>query len=190
MRKIIVSEHISCDGFLAGPNGEMDWIKFDDQLFDRVGVYTAECDTALYGRTTYQMMEDYWPNAGNKPNATRHDIEHSNWYNNVEKIVLSKSMRMAVKDKTTFISENISDEILKIKQKPGKGILVFGSPQAVHSLMEYDLIDEYWLFVNPILLGNGIPLFANITAKTKLKLITTKVFHCGVIGLNYVVEGN
>ena len=77
MRKIISFMHISLDGFVAGLNGEMDWIKVDEEIFDYVGKRIGEGDTALYGQVTYQMMENYWPAAGTKPEATRHDIEHS-----------------------------------------------------------------------------------------------------------------
>ena len=77
MRKIISFMHISLDGFVAGPNGEMDWIKADEELFAYVGQRISKGDTALYGRVTYQMMENYWPTAADKPNATSHEREHS-----------------------------------------------------------------------------------------------------------------
>lgn len=187
MRKIIVSLHTTLDGFLAGPKGEMDWIKLNDALFDFVGKLTANADTALYGRITYQMMESYWPNAGVKPNASKHDIEHSRWYNQVTKVVLSHTMQGKNGKKTTFIGGNILNEIKKLKQTEGKDILIFGSPSAVHSLMEYDLIDDFWLFVNPILLGKGIPLFERIKDRKNLELMTTKHFSCGVVGLHYAL---
>src|SRR3954468_15144633 len=101
MRKIISLMHVSLDGFVAGPNGEMNWIKVDEELFDYIGKRISESDTALYGRVTYEMMEGYWPNAGNEPNASKHDIEHSKWYNKVHKIVLSKTMTEAGLTNTT-----------------------------------------------------------------------------------------
>jgi dihydrofolate reductase len=183
--------HISLDGFVAGPNGEMDWIKVDQEIFDYVGKRISEGDTALYGRVTYQMMENYWPSAADKPTATRHDIEHSKWYKKVHKVVLSKSMKETVLDNTTIISDNLSERINEIKQSRnggGKEILLFGSPTATHSLIQLNLIDGYWLFVNPIILGRGIPLFVNIKDKIKLKLLTTRHFTCGVTELNYTVD--
>jgi dihydrofolate reductase len=87
--------------------------------------------------------------------------------------------------KTRFIADHISDEIKKLKEKPGKNILIFGSPGTSHVLMEHNLIDEFWLFVNPVILGNGIPLFAGITNKIDLKLLETKEFPYGVIALHY-----
>src|SRR6478672_9587552 len=116
MRKLISFMHISLDGFVAGPNGEMNWIKVDQELFDHIGKRIGETDTALYGRVTYQMMEDYWPNAGNKPDASKHDIEHSKWYNKVHKVVLSKTMKGTSLPNTTIISDNISKELNEIKQ--------------------------------------------------------------------------
>ena len=185
MRKIVVSMHLSLDGFVAGPNGEMDWIIVDETLFDFVSELTDNADAALYGRNTYELMNNYWPTAAEQPEATRHDIEHSKWYNSVKKIVLSSSMKGKVPDKTTVINDNVAREISSIKQEAGKDILIFGSPTACHTLMRDDLIDEYWLFVNPILLGKGIPLFDNITERTKLKLVSTKTFESGVNCLHY-----
>jgi dihydrofolate reductase len=180
--------HISLDGFVAGPNGEIDWVKVDEEIFNYVGKRISEGDTALYGRVTYQMMEAYWPTAADKPAATRHDIEHSKWYSKVHKVVLSKTMKDAELTNTTIISDNLSDRISEIKQQAGEDILLFGSPTATHSLIQQNLIDGYWLFVNPIILGQGIPLFVDINDKIKLKLLTTRQFTSGVTELNYIVD--
>jgi len=137
------------------------------------------------------MMEGYWPTAADKPGASKHDIEHSKWYSKVHKVVLSKTMKDANLANTTIISDNLSDRINEIKQSRdngGKDILLFGSPTATHSLIQLDLIDGYWLFVNPIILGRGIPLFTDIKDKIKLQLLTTRPFTCGVTELNYTVE--
>lgn len=191
MRKIISFMHISLDGFVAGPNGEMNWIKVDEEIFDHVGKRISKGDTALYGRVTYQMMENYWPTAASMPTATRHDIEHSKWYSKVHKVVLSKTMKGMGINNTTFICDNLSDRINEIKQSRNSGsneILLFGSPTAAHSLIQLNLIDGYWLFVNPIILGRGIPLFAGINEKVKLNLVSTRPFTCGVTELNYILE--
>jgi dihydrofolate reductase len=188
MRKIISFMHISLDGFVAGPNGEMDWIKTDEEIFDYVGKQISETDTVLYGRVTYQMMENYWTTAADKPDASKHDIEHSKWYKNVHKIVLSKTLEEAGLTNTKIISDNLSDRINEIKQQEGEDIPLFGSPTATHSLVQLNLIDGYWLFVNPIILGRGIPLFAGIKDKIKLKLLTTRQFTSGVTELNYTVD--
>lgn len=180
--------HISLDGFVAGPNGEMDWIKVDQDIFDHVGKRISEGDTALYGRVTYQMMENYWPTAGEKPNATRHDIEHSKWYGKVHKVVLSRTLKDADLANTTIISDSLPERINEIRKQEGKEILLFGSPTATHSLIQNNLIDGYWLFVNPIVLGRGIPLFVDNQDKIKLQLLSTRSFACGVAELNYMVD--
>jgi dihydrofolate reductase len=188
MRKIISFMHISLDGFVAGPNGELNWAKVDEEIFDHIGKRLNEGDTALYGRVTYQMMESYWPTAADKPTASKHDIEHSKWYSKVHKVVLSKTMKDAELTNTTIISDNLSDSINEIKKSGDKEILLFGSPTATHSLIQLNLIDGYWLFVNPIILGQGIPLFVDIKDKIKLNLVTTRQFTCGVTELNYTVD--
>ncbi len=181
--------HMSLDGFVAGPDGEMDWINVDEEIFDFVGKRIGASDTALYGRVTYQMMEDYWPTAGDKPIATKHDIEHSKWYANARKIVLSRTMKNSGLTNTIIINDNLPERIREIKQGAGGEILLFGSPMATHSLIQLDLIDGFWLFVNPIILGQGIPLFANIKKEIKLKLISDPTqFSSGVVELNYMVD--
>lgn len=180
--------HISLDGFVAGPNGEMNWITVNEEIFDHVGKRISKGDIALYGRVTYQMMENYWPTAGDKPTATKHDIEHAKWYSQVHKVVLSKTMKDTGLTNTQIINANLSDSINEIKQQAGTEILLFGSPTATHSLIQLNLIDGYWLFVNPIVLGRGIPLFTDIKDKIKLNLLNTQQFNCGVTELNYTVD--
>ncbi len=180
--------HSSLDGFAAGLNGELNWINVNEEIFDFVSTMTDKADTALYGRVTYEMMQSYWPDAGNKPDATNHDKEHSAWYSKVSKVVLSKTLSKEGQDNTIVISDQLADSINKIKEQEGKNILIFGSPSASHSLLSLGLIDEFWIFVNPVLLGEGIPLFEGVTEMTKLKLLETKTFTCGVIALHYETE--
>ena len=191
MRKIISFMNISLDGFAAGPNGEMDWITIDEEIFDYSAKRISEGNTALYGRVTYQMMENYWPAAGDKPKATRHDIEHSKWYNKVHKVVLSRTLKDADPTNIKIISNDLPDRINELKQsRNGRSeeVLLFGSPTATHSLIQLNLIDGYWLFVSPVILGRGIPLFAGVKDKIKLNLLNTRQFTCGVTELNYAVD--
>ncbi|MEV4885198.1 dihydrofolate reductase [Chitinophaga ginsengisegetis] len=187
MRRIVSFMHVSLDGFVAGPAGEMDWISVGDEIFDFAAQRTNEADTALYGRVTYEMMDSYWPTAADQPNASKHDIEHSTWYNQVDKIVLSNTMKGVPKDKTTVINnELLSGKINALKQLPGKEIIMFGSPGATQSLMQHHLVDEFWLFVNPVLLGEGIPLFKDIKERVALKLVASTAFpDSGVVCLHY-----
>lgn len=183
--------HISLDGFVAGPHGELNWVQLDQQLFDHVGQRIGKTGAALYGRVTYQMMENYWPEADKRPSATKHDIEHSQWYNNVHKVVLSRTIRTGNLSNTTIISNNLTDSINEIKNTSYEGsddILLFGSPTATHALQQHGLIDGYWLFVNPVILGQGIPLFTDIKEKVKLNLLNTQQFASGVTELNYMLD--
>lgn len=184
MKKIISHMHVSLDGFAAGPNGEMDWIKADEEMFNFGKAFTDNSDTALYGRVTWEMMDNYWPTAGVNPNATKHDIDHSEWYNKVEKIVISNTKKGQHTKLTTFIGEDIEQKIKALKQKDGKNIQIFGSPSVVRFLMKYNLIDEYWLFLNPVILGRGISMFTGLEDRIELKYKEKKEFSCGVIALN------
>lgn len=191
MRSLVYFMHSSLDGFVAGTNGEMNWITVDDEIFEFVSTLTDQADTALYGRVTYQMMEAYWPTAGEKPHASKHDKEHSIWYKNVSKVVLSTTIDEPGLKNTMVFKDNLLENIHQLKQSSDggrKNILIFGSPRASHSLLKLGLVDEYWVFVNPILLGQGIPLFKDVTAPIKLKLIESKTFTSGVIALHYKKE--
>lgn len=185
--------HVSLDGFVASTDegmASLGWISLSDDLFAYVDQRIQQTDTALYGRVTYQMMESYWPTATEQPNASTHDQAHSRWYKTARKIVLSKTLLEKNNPDTKIISSHLSDEISKLKHSAGSDILVFGSPGATHALMAENLIDEYWLFINPILLGQGIPLFKNIKDRTALTLVKSKLFDSGVLFLHYEVKQN
>jgi uncharacterized protein YndB with AHSA1/START domain/dihydrofolate reductase len=184
-RKIVLFMHVSLDGFVAGADGALDWIVVDDEVFAYAGGRTNEGDMALYGRKTFEMMEAYWPTAAQNPGATAHDIEHGNWYNRVTKVVLSRTLKGRDLPRTKIVSENIGQEIAALKRAPGQDILVFGSPGAAQSLMAEDLIDDYWLFVNPFLLGSGIPLFRGAQRRSGLRLRESRALSSGVVCLHY-----
>jgi dihydrofolate reductase len=185
MRKLVSFMHISLDGFTSNSKGQMDWILADEEMFEIAGEQTLKSDTALYGRGTYEIMEAYWPTAADLPNATKHDIEHSAWYKSVQKIVVSKTLKSSEIKSAKLFSENLRDEIRKLKNEKGKEIVLFGSPTLTHSLMNENLIDEYWLFINPILLGQGNSFFKNLSHEIKLKLLMSKTFVSGVVCLHY-----
>lgn len=187
MRKIISFMHMSLDGFVAGPNGEMDWIKVNEEIFEYAGKRIQASDTALYGRVTFEMMENYWPHAGEKTDASKHDVEHSAWYNKVHKLVLSTTLQEKAFRNTTIINNLREDQLSNIKNQEGTEILLFGSPTATHSLLHLNLIDGFWIFLNPIILGKGIPLFEGMQHKIKLQLLPGRTFDCGVTELQYNV---
>jgi len=188
MRKLVSFMHISLDGFTTNSKAQIDWIRTDQEMFDIAGQQTLKSDTALYGRGTYEIMQAYWPTAADQPNATKHDIEHSAWYKSVQKIIVSKTLKGSEVKDAEIISENLPDEIRKLKEEDGKEIIMFGSPTLTRSLMDENLIDDYWIFVNPILLGQGIPLFKDLTHEIKLKLVLSKTFTSGVVCLHYATN--
>ncbi|WP_410209835.1 dihydrofolate reductase family protein [Aquirhabdus sp.] len=193
MRKIVSFVHVSLDGFVASIDEGMHslgWISISEDLFAYVEQRIQQTNTALYGRVTYEMMESYWPTAADAPDASAHDHAHSRWYKAARKIVLSRTMTEKDHLNTHIISSNLSDEINTLKQSAGSDILIFGSPSAAHALMTENLIDEYWLFVNPILLARGIPLFQNIQDRTALSLVKSHIFASGVVCLQYEVKRN
>lgn len=186
MGKIVLFMHASLDGFAAGIKGEMRWIHVDEEIFDYVGERIAQTNTALYGRVTFEMMEGYWPTAGDQPDASKHDKEHSAWYKKAHKVVLSNTLDQATLTNTTVIGkDDYVAALQKLKEKTTGDILLFGSPTAAHSLLAENLIDECWLFVNPILLDDGIPVFKDVKEKQPLKLLKTHVFSSGVVCLQH-----
>jgi dihydrofolate reductase len=184
-RHIISFMHISLDGFVAGSRSEMDWITMDEEIFKDAIDLEGSIDTALYGRTTFQMMESYWPTVLTNPSGTNDELRHAQWVENIPKIVFSKTLDKAEWNNTILIKENIAEEIMNLKQQPGKSMMIFGSPGLTHSFMKLGFIDEYRININPVVLGNGIPLFKNIEDRINLKLLKAKTFNAGVVGLHY-----
>ncbi|MGE5449719.1 MAG: dihydrofolate reductase family protein, partial [Bacteroidales bacterium] len=190
MKKVVAFMHVSLDGYAAGPNGEMDWIKVDEEMFDYVATLISESEIALYGRVTYELMENYWPTAADQPDATKHDIEHAKWYKKVKKAIVSKTMKDVKLPNTTIISDNFSEKIKALKQETENDIILFGSPSVARALTAENLIEVYWLFINPILLGKGKKIFDVIGAPIPLRLLTSKTFDSGVICLQYEVNNS
>ncbi|MDB5150308.1 MAG: bifunctional deaminase-reductase domain protein [Mucilaginibacter sp.] len=184
MRNLVLFMHISLDGFTARADGAMDWIKVSEEIFEYANDRIQATDTALYGRKTFEMMDAYWPTAADEPNPSKHDIEHSTWYKKALKYVVTENAAQQDTDKIKFISDDVKGHILDLKKQDGGEIIMFGSPGLARYLMAERLVDEYWLFVNPIILGAGIPLFANVEIKLTLEKSTTLAN--GVIGLHYL----
>ena len=188
MRKIILLMHVSLDGFVAGPNGEMDWIGIGDDLWNYVEKVTDRCDTALYGAVTYKMMEDYWPTAAQQPDASEHDIKHSVWANSVKKYAFSTKDLVVSWQNTEVLHSVDPEQIRKMKEEPGKDILMLGSPTLAHSFMELGLIDEFYLNINSVVIGKGLPLFRDVTKKIELALVSEEKLNDRVVGLHYVLR--
>ncbi len=149
--------------------------------------YTAllrNAGTILFGRITYQLMEDYWPAVVKKPTGNKATDEFAVIINNISKVVFSRTLKNVDWENTALKREISKEEILSLRQEADKDILV-GSPGLIVALMQLDLIDEYQLSVHPIILGSGLPLFKNIRDKVDLTLLKTKTFDCGVVTLYY-----
>lgn len=186
MRKLVLFMHISLDGFGADANRGLDWISYDSELQQYADGIVATVGSPVYGRVTYELMAGYWPKVLENPNASEHSKAHAQWVDKATKIVFSRTMKKADWNNTIVINDNIAEEINKLKQQAGKDLVIFGSPGLSHSFMELDLIDEYQLTLNPVLLGSGLPVYQNIKNKTNLKLVKSTPLKSGVVGLHYV----
>jgi dihydrofolate reductase len=185
MRNVVSLMHMSLDGFVAGPNGEMDWITTNDHVFSYVERFINDADTGLYGPVTFGMMESYWPAVLNDPKATGHFLNHSKWYEKAGKVVFSRRLDRLDNPTAKLIKDNLPGEIESLKKNPGKNLMIFGSPRLVHSFAQLGLIDEFVITVNPIILGAGIPMFADIDRKIRLQLVKSTELPSGVVGFHY-----
>ena len=182
MRNIIVFENVTLDGFMAGPNGEIDWAIRDDEITQYSKEGQDATDMFLFGRVTYEMMASFWPTpVGQSANPVFAEV-----LNNSPKIVFSTTLQKADWQNTGVVKELNKEEILKLKQQSGKNMMIFGSGTMVEHLTNLGLIDEYQLMVNPVILGKGKPLFKNIKDRINLKLVKTKTFSNGIVLLQYL----
>lgn len=187
MRKLVVFLHSSLDGFVEGPQGDMDigWITYNHELEDFANEVLQTADTIVWGRKTYEMMYDYWPTVPSNENASEHELNHAKWIENVEKVIFSKALNSIDWHNSRLVKKNVKDEIIHMKQQEGEDIVVLGSPRFAHYLMQLDVVDEYKITVSPTLIGKGLPLFQNIHEQVDLKLIDNKTFESGALGLIY-----
>jgi len=172
---------ITVDGFFAGPNGEIDWHHVDSEFNEYAIEFLNTVDTLMFGRITYDLMESYWPTSA----ALQDDPIVAEKMNNLSKIVFSKKIDKATRNNSKMFSEINTEEIRKMKQVPGKDIAIFGSGIIVTTLTELGLIDEYRFIVNPVILGKGKTLFANLEKKPGLQLLKTQEFKSGNVLLYY-----
>lgn len=156
----------------------------DDETHQHFSDLLSNADTLIFGRITYQLMESYWPSVVKNPTGNKPMDEFAVLIDNISKIVFSRTLKNLDWKNTHLKKEIIKEEVLELKQQAGKNILV-GSPSLIVALTQLDLIDEYQLVVQPIILGSGLPLFKNIRDQINLKLLKTKIFGCGVITLYY-----
>jgi dihydrofolate reductase len=168
---------MSLDGFFEGPNKKFDWFAPDEEFLDYAKDLLRTVDTILFGRTTYEHMAAYWPS------APRDEI--ANAMNNLPKVVASRTLKNVEWNNSRLIQGDVAEEISKLKQMPGKDIVIFGSATLASSLLELGLIDDYRVILSPILLGGGSPMFTNMKHRINLKLAGTTLLKSGVVVLYY-----
>jgi dihydrofolate reductase len=180
MRKIIAAINMTLDGFC-----EHTAMIADEETHQHYTDLIRSADTLLYGRITYQLMENYWPTIVKKPTGVKSTDEFAIAIDNVPKIVFSRTLKSVEWVTAALAKGSIEEEVLKLRQQPGKDIVV-GSRSLIVTLLNLNLIDEFQLCVGPVILGKGlIPLFKNIDESINLKLANTKTFRCGAIVFYY-----
>jgi dihydrofolate reductase len=181
MRKIVVFNMVTLDGFFEGPGHDITWHNVDAE-FDQFAIENARsADALLFGRVTYEMMASYWPTEESALDSP----EIAAMMNAFHKYVFSNTLRSADWQNSELLRGDLVKEVRRIKELPGKDILVFGSAQLAAGLQNAGLVDEYRLLVNPILLGNGTPLFQNIQVPHALRMVRSRSFKNGNILLVY-----
>lgn len=189
MRKVILSVMVSLDGFIEGPNKEIDWHVWDKEMDQFMGRFFDRIDTILLGRKTYELLVGYWPSASEPTD----DPVITERMNNLPKIVFSKTLEK-VEWNARLVKENIAEEILQLKQQSGKDMVIFGGANLASTFMQHNLIDEYQIIVNPVVLGGGKPLFhpdsLREEGKCDFKFLKVTAFHCGNVILSYEPERN
>jgi dihydrofolate reductase len=188
MRNIISLAHISLDGYMADPRGDFHFVVFNDELADHTYPLIGTADLAVYGRVTYELMESYWPTAGDAPDASAHTKSHARWYKGVKKIVASRTLAASKDPNVRVVGDAVVDALRVEKQKAGGDIMIFASPTLTHTLAAADLVDEWRLTLQPVILGGGLPLFAKREERTRLELRSSKTFGSGVIAAHYVTK--
>lgn len=178
MRKVIAAINMTVDGFC-----DHTAISPDAQVHGHYTELLTSGDTILYGRITYQLME-FWRPFVENPSGEKSMDDFAIAIDKIQKIVFSHTLKHVNWKSATLATRNLEEEVLTLKQQSGKDIFV-GSPSLIVALTKLNLIDEYQLCVYPIIIGNGLPLFKNITDKTDLKFIKTKAFNSGAVILYY-----
>ena len=176
---------MSVDGYIAGPNGEMDWLiwNWDDKLKEYVNELTESVDTILLGRKMTEGFISYWSDVMTKPDDP--------WYAfakkmiEIPKVVFTKTLNKSEWVNTDIATGDLTDEINKLKRQNGKDIIVYGGASFDSSLIKGGLIDEFHMFVNPAAIGNGMTIFKDLNEMQKFTLVKSIAFDCGIVLLHY-----
>lgn len=191
MRKLKLQMQTAINGYVAGPNGELDWMtwNWDDQLSQYVDELTASIDTILLGRKMTDGFVSHWVNVKNTPTDPAHDFGKK--MIDTPKVVFTKTLKKSPwpNTNTELATGDLANEVNQLKQQAGKDIIVYGGASFVASLVKARLIDEFHLFVNPAALGNGLTIFNDVSETQKLTLIKAIPFDCGIVLLHYKPAG-
>ncbi len=182
-RKIILMMSVSIDGFIEGPNRELDWHMVDDELHSHFNEQLGAMGAFLDGRVTYELMAGFWPTADEDPSATAPVVEFARIWREMPKIVYSRTLERAGWN-TTVVRDVVAEDVMQLKAQPG-GDLMLGGADLAATFMRLDLIDEYRIYVHPIVIGKGKPLFRPSDAKINLRLVESRTFGNGVVLLRY-----
>jgi dihydrofolate reductase len=183
MRKILLFMNVSLDGFFEGPGHDISWARSDFEAFS--AEQSLDVDMLLFGHRTYEMMK-FW----STPQAEEMMPAIAKFMNEKHKVVASHTSFEPGWRNVTVIHDNVAGEIRKLKQQPGKVIMMFGSNELCVSLMEEGLVDEFQILVNPVALGKGTSLFTGLAKKAELTLTETRTFKSGVVMLTYAPAKN
>jgi len=188
MRKVILTMSVSLDGFIEGPNREIDWHMVDDELHSHFNEWLAAMGAFLSGRVTYELMAEFWPTADSDPSSTGPMVEFARIWRDMPKIVYSTTLEHADWN-TTVVRDVVPEEVMALKAQPG-GDLALGGADLAAAFMRHDLIDEYRIYVHPIVIGGGKPLFPPSSGfEVVLRLVETRTFGNGVVLLRYERPG-
>jgi dihydrofolate reductase len=184
MRRLVVFNHVSLDGYFVDQNGDMSWAKSEpnDAEWNAFVAENAQSEgPLLFGRVTYQLMASYWPT----PIADQHNPIVAERMNKLHKVVFSRTLDKVTWSNTTLIKGDLASEVQKMKNEAGEGMAILGSGTIVSQLTQVGLVDEFQLVVNPIVLGKGRTLFDGLNSKIHLRLIKTRAFGNGNVLLCY-----
>jgi dihydrofolate reductase len=191
MRKVVLYMTITVDGFLAGPNGELDWMVTlaDEQAID-TGLID-QVDMALIGHGVYKDMAEHWTAAVENPATPKPEAEFAEKFNAITKLVFSTTEeKLEWNARQVLVKDNndIARVVAELKEQPGKDMVVYGGVRIAQTFVQLGLIDEYQLVVHPVILGSGSPLFKDLKDRINLKLVSTKPDKSGVLLLCYQPE--
>ena len=182
MRKVIYSMGVSLDGFIAGPRGEIDWGAPDEELYRFHNQQARELGAHLCGRRLYEEML-YWETADQNPSAAEYELEFARIWQSLPKVVFSKTLQK-VEGNARLVREDVAEEVARLKEEPG-GDLAVGGAGLASALIKLGLVDEYRLFVSPVVLGGGTPYFPALGERIDLELAETRTFGARVVYLRY-----